>query len=122
VSDDEGGAAFDEALEGGLDAVLGAGVNGGGGLVEDEYAGVGDHGTGETDELTLAGGRIKQFRVKDQKESSPRAALQLVPKAIMARQSCSVDASSGATCTSYGLMTATMRALSGMASPASPWG
>ena len=64
-----------------------------------------------TVEITLQSGRIKQFKVKDEKESSPRTALQFVPKAIMARQSCSVDAVSGATCTSYGLMVATQRAL-----------
>lgn len=64
-----------------------------------------------TIEIKLEKGRIKSFQVKDQKESSPRKAFEVVPALIVKRQSPSVDAASGATCTSYGLMTATLRAL-----------
>ena len=64
-----------------------------------------------TVEITLAGGRIKQFKIVEQKESAPRKSLEIVPKLIMSKQSCSVDAVSGATTTSYGLMTATQRSL-----------
>jgi uncharacterized protein with FMN-binding domain len=62
-------------------------------------------------EVTLKDGKITLFKIVDQKESAPRAALQEVPKRIMARQNPNVDASTRATCTSYGLMTATLHAL-----------
>jgi uncharacterized protein with FMN-binding domain len=61
--------------------------------------------------VTIRGGRIKQFTVKSQAESSPRKALEVVPAFIVRKQSPSVDASTGATMTSYGLMAATQRAL-----------
>src|SRR4051794_27208694 len=55
VGDDDGGAAVEEALEAALDRFLGADVDVGGGLVEDEDAGLGEEGAGEGDELALAG-------------------------------------------------------------------
>ncbi len=64
-----------------------------------------------TVEVKLEKGRIKTFQIKEQKESSPRKAFEIVPAQIVRRQHPSVDAASGATCTSYGLMTATLRAL-----------
>ncbi len=54
MGDDEGGSAGDEAIEGLLEAVLGEGIDGGGGLVENEESRVGEHGAGEADELALA--------------------------------------------------------------------
>jgi uncharacterized protein with FMN-binding domain len=64
-----------------------------------------------TVEVTLQGGRIKQFKVLEQKESAPRKALEVVPRFIVSRQTPNVEAVTGATTTSYGLMTATQRAL-----------
>ena len=49
------GAAGDHAGQGEADAELGFGVDGAGGLVEDEDAGVVGEGAGEADELLLAG-------------------------------------------------------------------
>ena len=63
-----------------------------------------------TIEVTLKGGKMTQFKLKDQKETHKQA-LDPVPRMIMARHSPSVDAVTNATVTSYGLMTATKRAL-----------
>ena len=54
VGDDYRGTAMEEALEAALDRFLGADVDVGGGLVEDEDAGLGEEGAGEGDELALA--------------------------------------------------------------------
>src|SRR3954464_8774516 len=55
VGDDYGGAAVEEALQAALDRFLGADVDVGGGLVEDEDAGLGEEGAGEGDQLALTG-------------------------------------------------------------------
>lgn len=56
VGDEEGGAALHDVLEGLVDLVLDLGVHGGGGVVEDEQAGVGEDRPGERDALALAAG------------------------------------------------------------------
>src|SRR3954464_10872215 len=58
VGDDDGGAAVEEALEAALDGFLGADVDVGGGLVEDEDSGFGEEGAGKGEELTLSGGEL----------------------------------------------------------------
>src|SRR6478735_7672169 len=55
VGDDYCGAAVEEALEASLDRFLRADGDVGGGLVEDEDAGLGEEGAGEGDQLALAG-------------------------------------------------------------------
>ena len=56
VSNDEGGAAVHGAFHGGHDFLLGVGVDGGGGVVEDEDGGLEDDGAGESEALALAAG------------------------------------------------------------------
>ncbi|HUW58250.1 MAG TPA: FMN-binding protein, partial [Planctomycetota bacterium] len=56
------------------------------------------------------GGRIREFRILQHKETREKG-LEIVPRLIVKKQSPSVDAVSRATVTSYGLMTATLRAL-----------
>ena len=58
VGDDEGGAVGDEFFKGVLDEHFGVGVDGGGGFVEHEDAGVGEESAGEADELALAEGHL----------------------------------------------------------------
>jgi len=60
--------------------------------------------------LKLEGGRIREFRILQHKETREKG-LEIVPRLIVKKQSPSVDAVSRATVTSYGLMTATLRAL-----------
>ena len=64
-----------------------------------------------TVEVQIRRGRIRGFRVTDQRESRPLKSLQALPALIGRRQSCSVDVVTGATVTSYGVMAATQRAL-----------
>lgn len=54
VGDDDGGSADHDAVEGLLDAFLGLGVEGAGGLVEEEDGGVLDNGSGDGNPLLLA--------------------------------------------------------------------
>ena len=49
----KGGAVLHELVHGRLDLLLGAGVHGGGGLVQDEHGLVGDHGPGDGELLLL---------------------------------------------------------------------
>ena len=56
VRDEEGGAPAQQALDGVLDELLGAGVDGAGGLVQHEDARIAQHGAGEGDQLLFAGG------------------------------------------------------------------
>ncbi|OSY37042.1 hypothetical protein BG653_06648 [Streptomyces platensis] len=56
VCDHDGGAALGEAPQGPEDALGGEGVQAGGGLVEDEYGGVAEHGPCDGDALELAAG------------------------------------------------------------------
>src|SRR5580704_2463714 len=56
MGDEDGGATGDHAGECEANAELGVGVDRGGGLVEDEDAGIVSEGAGEADELLLAGG------------------------------------------------------------------
>ncbi len=58
VGYDEGGAALHEEVEAVLDHGFGLGVEGAGGLVEDEDAGVGEDGAGDGDPLALAAGEL----------------------------------------------------------------
>ena len=55
MGDDDRGAALEQALEALLDRALGADVDVGRGLVEDQDARLGQEGAGEGDELALAG-------------------------------------------------------------------
>ncbi len=64
-----------------------------------------------TVEVTLKGGKITEFKVKSNKESKPRNALQVVPALIVKKQTPSVEAVTGATISSYCVMSATQRAL-----------
>jgi hypothetical protein len=59
VSYHDGGAPHEQPAEAVLDAALGVEVDVGGGLVEDEDAGVGDERAGEGDQLALAGGELR---------------------------------------------------------------
>ena len=54
VGDDKGGAPGHELAHGQLDFLLGLGVHVGGGFVQNEHAGIGEHGPGNGDELLLA--------------------------------------------------------------------
>ena len=56
VGDEEGGAVPEKMVDGGLDQLLGLGVDGGGGLVQDENSGVGQHRPGEGDQLLFPSG------------------------------------------------------------------
>ena len=52
----KGGAVRQQMVNGVLDQLLRLGVDGGGGLIQHEDAGVGQYGTGKGDQLLLAGG------------------------------------------------------------------
>ncbi len=58
VGDDDGGASVEETFEGLLDLGFGDGIDIGGGFIQDEDAGGGEHGAGDADELALAEGEI----------------------------------------------------------------
>ena len=53
VGDDKAGSAFEQQGQGTLQTNLGEGIDGTGGLVEDDQSGSGQHGTGEADYLAL---------------------------------------------------------------------
>lgn len=67
--------------------------------------------------IRIKGGKLRNFWILENKETR-KAALAKVPRYIYRKQSPSVDAVTGATITSYGLMTATMRALQKAKKPA----
>ncbi len=54
VGDDDGGAAGEQAIEGFANHHLGARVDAGGGLVEDQELGIVRQSAGEADQLALA--------------------------------------------------------------------
>ena len=56
VGDQQGRAARHHLRQGLVDLVLDAGVDGGGGVVEEKQPGVGEDGAGERDALALAAG------------------------------------------------------------------
>lgn len=56
MGDEHRGAGAEDVLEGAVDGLLGAGVDGRGGVVEDEHRGVGERGTRQCDSLALATG------------------------------------------------------------------
>ena len=56
VGDDDGGAAFEGLVEGGLDGGLGGVVQGGGGFVEDDDAGLGEQQPGDGEALAFPAG------------------------------------------------------------------
>ena len=56
VGDEQGGAARHDLAQRLVDLVLDAGVDGGGGVVQEEQPGVGEDGAGEGDALALAAG------------------------------------------------------------------
>jgi hypothetical protein len=58
VGDDKGGTALHEEVEAALDEGFGFGVEGAGGLVEDEDTGVGQDGAGDGEALALAAGEF----------------------------------------------------------------
>ena len=59
VGDHQGGAALHQPFEGGLDEGLALGVEGAGGLVEQQDGGVLEEGAGNGDTLTLAAGQAQ---------------------------------------------------------------
>jgi uncharacterized protein with FMN-binding domain len=61
--------------------------------------------------VDVKSGRIKTLRIVSQKESRPLKSLEIVPRAVVSRQSPSVDTVTGATITSYTVMSATVKAL-----------
>jgi uncharacterized protein with FMN-binding domain len=61
--------------------------------------------------VEIKSGRIKTLKLVSQKENKPLKSLDVVPKAIMSRQSPSVDVCTSATITSCAVMSATVRAL-----------
>src|SRR5512140_3256231 len=56
MRDDEGCASAGGVGDGALDLVLGGGVDGGGGVVEDQNMRIGQEGTSQRDALTLSTG------------------------------------------------------------------
>ena len=58
MGDNEGSAAMNEFLEGGLDETFGAGVDVGSGLVENHHRGTLYEGAGDGKELFLASGNV----------------------------------------------------------------
>jgi len=62
-------------------------------------------------DVTITNGKIEKVEVAAQRESRPYESLQEVPAMIVERQSVSVDAVTGATMTSVGVMAAALRAL-----------
>ena len=62
-------------------------------------------------EVKILRGRIRGLRFTEQTESRPLKSLKVVPVSIIGRQSPSVDAVTGATVTSYAVMSATVHAL-----------
>ncbi len=65
VGDDEAGAVGPQPVHGFLDLDLGAGVDGAGGLVEDEDGRVGEEGPGDGQQLLLAGADVVGFLVDE---------------------------------------------------------
>lgn len=61
--------------------------------------------------LDVKSGRINRFQIVSHRESRPSKSLDVVPQQILTRQSPSVDAVTGATITSYAVMSATFKAL-----------
>ena len=64
-----------------------------------------------TVEITVKGGKISQLRLADTRENRPGKSQEEVPKQIVSRKTPSVDATSGATITSYALMSAALKAV-----------
>ena len=62
-------------------------------------------------EVRIRRGRIRAMRFTEQRESRALKSLKVVPSSIIRKQSPSVDAVTGATVTSYAVMSATMNAL-----------
>ena len=58
MGDDDGGTALQDAFQRVLDEDFGVGVDVGGGLVQDEDAGVADNGAGEAEQLPLSDAQI----------------------------------------------------------------
>ena len=69
VGDDQGGAPRGEAVERLLDQRLGAGVEGGGGLVQEQHRRVAEHGAGDGDALALAAGEVGAARAGEAVEA-----------------------------------------------------
>ena len=65
VGDDEAGAAGAQVGHGVLDEGLGAGVDGRGGLVEDEDRRLGEEGAGDGEELAFAGAEVGAVLVEE---------------------------------------------------------
>ena len=65
VGDDETGAAFHETFQCFIGGPLALGVEGGGGFVEQEDAGIGQNGAGDGDALALAAGQLGAARADD---------------------------------------------------------
>ena len=65
VGDHEDRAAFHEGVHAGLDDLLGAGIDGGSGLVQDHDRGVGHGRAGDGDQLALALGQAGSVALKD---------------------------------------------------------
>ena len=61
--------------------------------------------------VRLKGGRIHRFAVTGNRESRPLKSMEILGGLVRRKQSPSVDAVSGATVTSYGVMAAALRAL-----------
>ncbi len=64
VGDDNGGAAYQQPLQGFLDQRLGHGIYTGGGLVQNQQARVGQESAGDADQPALADGQISSRVVK----------------------------------------------------------
>jgi len=81
-------------------------------LKNGEYQGTARGYSGDiTVAVRLKNGRVVNFAVTNHRESRPLKSLEILPTAIGRKQSPSVDAVSGATVTSYGVMAATLQAL-----------
>ena len=65
VGDDEGGAVLHQVVHALLDVALGAGVDGGGGLVQHQDRRVGDGSAGDVQKLALSLGQIRAVTLDD---------------------------------------------------------
>jgi len=64
-----------------------------------------------TVEITVKGGKISAMKIVSQRENRALRSLETVPQQIVSRKTPSVDAYSGATITSYAVMSASAKAL-----------
>lgn len=85
VGDGNGGAALGRLVQGGLDDVLGLGVEGRRGLVQEQDLGVADQGAGDGDALLLAAREQRALAAHDRVEAVGQRHDELVDVGLLAR-------------------------------------